>query len=376
MEVNKLDCREENVTNVMELTYLSEIQKFLPDGHVDKVKPKSERYTATMLYFNQLREPERSQAIANYDENYDSQIVGELFTALNSGFSWTSSPEGDYYWQDISDRIEDGSYFKEELLNYREVVHCSTQEEFDFVLSKFNPKNINNIHWNEYKEDTCLNILDLSNPTNEGFYCYKPYYLNRKYNILTFKQWCEKYNHSYESTITIPNEWTANNWYVKVNSQEEANEIIEIAARMYGYDDLIDSYSYINGSWEYVTLRHCNPAYCIQSMEYIKDKKERPISDFIGIVTPTNNIISMVSSIVQYLSTLKPLDLVNTFSGVLSEEDFERLKSPYGKNPLTPSESHLPNLITKSKSNLLDTKVNTIKSISINLQQKPKTIKL
>ena len=474
--------------------------------------PKSERYTTTMFYFNQLREPERSQAIVNYDEDYCSQIVGELYTALNCGFSWTSSPEEDHYWQDLSDRIEDGSYFKEkELLvfgkykvgdivvslglkemfkisdkskedllvmdqgtytdsslirpatpeeveaynqgirnitdikpkDYKEAVNCTTQEEWDFVLSKFNPKNLNNTGWHEYKEDTCLNVLDLPNPINEGRYCDKSYYTNKKYNILTFKQWCDKYNNSYleepwvakvgdwvfrhskdyndthhyygkifqvtavhisnqvkdgdnvthkmkslrkatqeeinsvsKSTITTSHEWTANNWYVKVNSQEEGNEVIEAAAKMYGYAALIDSYTHISGSWEYITLRNPNPAYCIQSMEYISDKKERPISDFIGTVTLTNYSISTVDSNVQYHSTLKPLDLVKAFSGVLSEEDLISMKNPYGKNPLTPSESYLPNLISKSKSNLLDTNINTIKSISINLQQKPKTIKL
>lgn len=265
---------------------LSEIQDLLPDGHEDKwvkTAPKSERYLATMRFFEQLREPERSEAIANYDEDYDEQVPETLAEALEYGFNWENSPQGNDYWEEeIHHPIDYGSYFeKEELLvfgkykvgdivvsleelprvfkegymlkieptstkecirfipkvgednrclysshklrpatseeveaynqgirnvadikpkDYKEAVHCSTQEEWDFVLSKFNnddvwPKSSNMItssSWSQHKKDSYINTERGSfgdvNGTGKDW----------GYTILTFKQWCEKYGHSYE----------------------------------------------------------------------------------------------------------------------------------------------------------------------------------
>lgn len=91
---------------------LSEIQQYLPDGHVDKVAPKSERYLVTMKFFYELKEPERSQAIENYDENRYG-IPSSLGNALSTGFTWGNSKQGYKYWNDIRDSIENNTYFKE-----------------------------------------------------------------------------------------------------------------------------------------------------------------------------------------------------------------------------------------------------------------------
>jgi|LakMenEpi03Aug12_release.lakeMendotaPanAssembly.Ray.scaffolds.fasta_scaffold827917_2 hypothetical protein len=89
----------------------------------------TERYIKTMEFFNQLREPERNQAIANYNEEYDyMKIPDNLFIALEYGFSWEDSNEGHNYWENICGNIEDNSYF-----NKQEAVHCPTQKEFDSV---------------------------------------------------------------------------------------------------------------------------------------------------------------------------------------------------------------------------------------------------
>ncbi len=114
--------------DIVEITDLTEIQKLLPDGHEDKVKPasailgaeatkgfllpKSERYLVTMKFFEQLREPERSQAIENYDENRYG-IPSKLNNALTNGFDWGKSKQGYKYWNDIRDSIENNTYFKE-----------------------------------------------------------------------------------------------------------------------------------------------------------------------------------------------------------------------------------------------------------------------
>lgn len=100
--------------DIVEITDLTEIQKLLPDGHEDKVIIfKSERYLAAMKFFNELKEPERSEAIENYDEKYKNDIPSELNNALTNGFDWGKSKQGYKYWNDIRDSIENNTYFKE-----------------------------------------------------------------------------------------------------------------------------------------------------------------------------------------------------------------------------------------------------------------------
>ena len=253
---------------------LSEIQDLLPDGHEDKwvkTAPKSERYLATMKFFEQLKEPERSEAIANYDEEYSIYIPKSLESALSSGFCWDNTEQESDYWEHIHGMLLDNTYFQEELLvfgkykvgdivvktgrrdndtaprhqpgnivevhkrsesnllcfdehwqsnrdahfrlatpeeveaynqgvrnvadikpkDYKEAVHCTTQEEWNFVLSKFNPSELDNQDWQNYRETSYIN-------TKEGTYGNTCSSICKDYTILTFKQWCEKYGHSYE----------------------------------------------------------------------------------------------------------------------------------------------------------------------------------
>ena len=283
------------MTNSLELlTDLSEIQQYLPDGHEDKVKlasaiigaeatkgvllPKSERYIATMKFFEQLREPERSEAIANYDENYTDTIPSSLSFALLLGFDWCKSKQGNSYWDKLYISINNNTYFKEpetetlvfgkykvgdvvvsltaygssrekgslftvredslqdklrydtcfgnsnpndwrlatpeevEAYNigikniadikpkdYNEAVNCTTQEEWDFVLSKFNPQALNTDKWSTHCDGTY--IVTAGNYV--GCFGSKGYIINNNYTILTFKQWCDEYNHCYVKEETM-----------------------------------------------------------------------------------------------------------------------------------------------------------------------------
>jgi hypothetical protein len=399
---------------------LSEIQEFLPEGHEDLVvKPKSERYLATMKFFEQLREPERSEAIANYDEDYDTIVPENLAHAISIAFSWQEDK-----WVELYNSVDKGTYFKEELLvfgkykvgdivvdichapgkmvevdklsssnilvyggsnytydhpkylrpatteeveaynqgvrniadikpkDYKEAVHCTTQEEWDFVLSKFNPKGVKSDCY-EIGEAECIEVV---NPDTYYLGCYSNVdYLSKSgRTILSFKKWCEKYNHSYEvkpwvaqvgdwvyvlnsgsscllvgdivkcdhhssggnahfetfrRTNNSPNsylsyenyrkatqeeidsvtktavtntqtEWTADNWYVEVTSQEEADAVIDAAAKMYG--KTYDKYFKLNDEWKYVSLCCKEKKYSLLSRKFIHvGAKPRPITDFI-----------------------------------------------------------------------------------------------
>ena len=334
---------------------LSEIQDLLPEGHTDKwvkTTPKSERYLATMKFFEQLREPERSEAIANYDEEYSVYAPKSLEQAISGGFCWDDTEQENDYWEHIHGKLLDTTYFKEELLvfskykvgdivvktsssvltetlngpsylpigiilkvgdkstkeclmysehestnpkdwrpatpeevdaynqgvrnianikpkqdkravkfnseeerrhilahfnpcsislsgvntawiclddgawssewealvkdnytevsfqdwckefnhtfDYKEAVHCTTQEEWNFVLSKFNPSELTS---EDFKEEGSQSTITIENTNDSCLGCYAnvEYDVQQGFTILTFKQWCEKYSHSYEA---------------------------------------------------------------------------------------------------------------------------------------------------------------------------------
>jgi hypothetical protein len=319
---------------------LSEAEEF---AKTVKEPAKSERYLATMKFFEQLREPERSEAIVNYDEGYDSDVPESLSDALIIGFRWGDSNQTYSYWERIKNSVDDGTYFKEELLvfgkykvgdivvslkhagvyrqvgelftvlpnsksnslkyelttssqeadtwrpatpeeaeaynqgvrniadikpkqdkravkfnseeerrhilahfnpahislhgiekgfmclergswstewkgfskdnyteisfqdwckefnhpfDYKEAVHCTTQEEWDFVLSKFNPRGVDNDCYEADYSD-CIEVVN-SNTSYLGCCSSVDYLTKSGRTILTFKQWCDKYGHSYE----------------------------------------------------------------------------------------------------------------------------------------------------------------------------------
>jgi len=399
--------------DIVEITDLTEISKLLPDGHEDKVKPasailgaeatkgfllpKSERYLATMKFFNQLREPERSQAIANYTENYDNHVIpDDLFIALQYGFSWEDSNEGHSYWENVCSDIEDNTYFKESE-PIKEAVHCPTQEEFDYVSEKLGYKWSLTYPFDKYTTDSCIDI---------GVQCYGRKSDFEGYIILSFQEWCTENNHEglkpwvaqvgdwvsllYDNAggskfdkgetvrcksvdymyqyfdkenvryCLLPNnyrkatqaeidsvnkgsdydidkpQWTHDNWYVEVSSQEEADMVIEAADKMYGKTSKSNYIKYTE-DWKYVSWYNGDYFCPLRTKSLSKSAIPRPISDFIPVKA---NRYPSINDLAKY--------------------------------PLTPSESFK----VKSNPKILDNNVSKISSINISLKQKSKTKKL
>jgi len=366
----------------------------------------SERYIKTMEFFNQLREPERSQAIANYDEEYNNVIPDKLFKALNCGFEWMISPEGHNYWNNINDNIKDKTYFKEPKPT-QEAVHCPTQEEFDYVTEKLGYKWSLTYPFDKYTTDSCIRI---------GVQCYGRKSDFEGYVILSFQEWCTKNNHEglkpwvaqvgdwvyvidkhtacklangsiVQCVDTCPRvssraftkknggywlepfsyrkatqaeidsvnkgsdydidkpQWTYNNWYVEVSSQEEADMVIEAADKMYGKTSRSGIKPAYTEDWKYVSYDNGNYFCPLNTKNLSKSAKPRPISDFIT---------------------------VSDSSRLTEDPHLRRLDKPYQQYPLTPSESFK----VRSNPKLLDNNVSKISSINISLKQKSKSKKL
>lgn len=78
--------------------------------------------------------------------------------------------------------------------NYKESVHCENQKQWDFVLSKFNPRNLESKDF-EDGIDACISIIDNEHDYHTGAFAPKCYDLGKGYTVLSFKQWCIKYGH-------------------------------------------------------------------------------------------------------------------------------------------------------------------------------------
>ena len=255
--------------------------------------PKSERFYTTMKFFEQLREPERSQAIINYQEVFlEHTVPTTLYDALYNGFLFVGTHQGDSYWQNILKSIENNTYFKEpELLvfgkykvgdivvslkhigtyrqvgelftvlsesrsnslkyklttssqepdtwrpatleevesynqgvrniadikpkDYKESVHCTTQEEWDFVADKLKRDICYNTKWSTYENKSCVSIDYLIFGKIDNFTGYK---------ILTFQEWCDKYGHVKQTNTVISSEH--NTWIPpQMNTIDQYKEI-------------------------------------------------------------------------------------------------------------------------------------------------------
>lgn len=62
-------------------------------------------------HLNDLREPERFEALKAMDRNMESQKHPTLADALFVAFNWGLSYHGAAYWKAIHDRLEAGTYF-------------------------------------------------------------------------------------------------------------------------------------------------------------------------------------------------------------------------------------------------------------------------
>ncbi len=66
---------------------------------------ESQRRKETMRFFNMLNEPERTLAIANYQENYDRDTPKTVRQSVLWGFDWEESAQGNDYWDDIDRKL-------------------------------------------------------------------------------------------------------------------------------------------------------------------------------------------------------------------------------------------------------------------------------
>jgi hypothetical protein len=115
-------------------------------------------------------------------------LFGEKDAKIGRGTSNTSYSDISYNNYKFSDII-----FPEETTKQYdyEVVHCTTQEEWDFIYKKQNSEQERN-NWNTYKSDTCFCFKD--NHNNDS-YSEINWFKKQNSKIYTFKEYCDKFGY-------------------------------------------------------------------------------------------------------------------------------------------------------------------------------------
>lgn len=58
-------------------------------------------------WFDELPEPQRSQAIENMHKTLQNKVIPSLSMAIRAGFQWSGSTQGFIYWRNIAAEILD-----------------------------------------------------------------------------------------------------------------------------------------------------------------------------------------------------------------------------------------------------------------------------
>jgi hypothetical protein len=222
---------------------------------------------------------------------YDIDCKGEVVEILelgvydkNPGYKttipskgWCNAKSGSYKCMADEESFE---LYEEPKYKY-EVVHCTTQEEWDFVCGKISY--FIDGEWNFYKENSCINL-------REPGYSRKGFYEEQKSLIYTFQEWCTKFNHTYP----VKEEFEVGKWYKYNNHIGKLKEIT--SERLFRASEyIVDDYYYNSeGNWGYPSS-HKLLTDLTEIQQYLPDghvdKTWIPkVGDWVVIIIPHNNI--------------------------------------------------------------------------------------
>jgi len=104
----------------------------------------------------------------------------------------------------------------------KQAIHCTTQEEWDFVLSKFNPMGLSKNKFMDYKENSVIVTSDFE--YNIGRF---RHIIHHKHQILSFQEWCDLNGYKSGNKI-IDGKWykKENNYYIKCHCHTVSLSII------------------------------------------------------------------------------------------------------------------------------------------------------
>lgn len=199
---------------------LSEIQQYLPDGHPDKFtdKSKHDAYIGKWIKIKSLNSSMTCDLEDTGKVHYGAKI-GDVVQITGYTYKDGEANKDDprFYGDNFNLREEDFVIVDASASNPQDtsvqtenaVVHCETQEQWDFVIKKLN-YNLAKFVWSNYNKESCIRL-------DWDYYCYYSYYKNQNYKIYSFQEWCKTFGHTFVSDdFVLPN-----NWAVKVTKESK-----------------------------------------------------------------------------------------------------------------------------------------------------------
>jgi transcription antitermination factor NusG len=305
-----------------------ELQSLLPDDHPDKIKKEENlngRYLKALEDDPQCIGMKKGEYVLITKDNNITRVKdnldGFVFSKERIGTTWELMPVGFKPGQDTE-------LSQPEKYKY-EVVHCKTQEEWDFVCNVLGYKNFNT--YNVYGFKSCIN-LNTKNYADKDGAAYKTIRMlsngNGKAKIYSFDEWCEMTGKYPEKKTESPVKFKVGD---KVKVIDQTNGWGEV-----NYGDI----------------------------------------GFITEVSPNNIIYADFQNYPGWIGKEKCFELVDNVKEYLPCPDYETQDFEWElKIPLKPSECYpTDQLITKSKSKRIDETCINTKPINIELKKKSKVL--
>lgn len=152
-----------------------------------------------------FKQREDNSYLSPYLDNEGSKTNSwEYYRNFNNNFNGYKSkwrygtPEEIAYYEKIGKPFDVTKLNTIESDNTNVAVHCTTQEQWDFVLSKFNPKNISKELYSIYNTKSILICR------GENLGCYGSVGANScYYKIISFEEWCKENNYTMEEEVLV-----------------------------------------------------------------------------------------------------------------------------------------------------------------------------
>ena len=207
--------------------------------------------------------PEYVECLKDHDTQFTEGKIYEVKGIYNSTIDVRSDDEGNsngwvgkFFKPSTKEAFDAQNKPKKPL---KQAVHCTTQEEWDFVTEKLGYKWAQHCSFSAFRESTCISLIDTQ-------YSYVDY-LKNDYQILSFQEWCDLNGYKMEKEVKFEiGKWYKMNncWYLRYKGKD-----IVATDKIY-MSECIDStfnHKYDNG---FVAYLHEQKTWRLASIEEIQ----------------------------------------------------------------------------------------------------------
>lgn len=195
------------------IPYEKAIKTFQKELSKEEVLAKAKKDYPIGTKFKSLSKDKILEVIGDYFRWSGKELILDSDSVKNTDSAWIIY-NGE--WAEIISKPEQTNIMEEKKRKYNfKAVSCKTQEEWDFVISKYNPKDLTKSDFSNYK-----NIYIIFKLVNSIDTSYLGCYGNSKdkdTQVIQFSEWCKEFNHTPDFIKPIK-EWSVGSYVVSINN--------------------------------------------------------------------------------------------------------------------------------------------------------------